>query len=241
MSLSSDVADVLPLVQAPTLVLAASEVELPATGAIREFADLIPNATYREIPGSASLIYALDPDRLADEVEEFVTGTPPGRPTTRVLATVLFTDLVASTERAEQLGDAAWTLTLERHQVAAKQSVESHGGELVKTTGDGILALFTGPAQGVRCAEQIIAGAEAEGLEVRTGLHTGEVERGDDVAGLAVHLAARIMSAAEAGEILVSRTVQDLVIGSELTFTDRGEHELKGISDPWRLYAVATG
>ncbi len=239
MSLSSDVADVLPLVQAPTLVLRPRDLLFPAEDAVREFADLIPGATLREMPGSASLIYALDPDHLADQVEEFVTGTAPARPTARVLATVLFTDLVASTERAEHLGDAAWTRTLERHQAAAKRAVDAHGGELVKTTGDGILALFTGPAQGVRCAEQIIAGAGADGLEVRTGLHTGEVERGDDVAGLAVHLASRIMSAAGSGEILVSRTVHDLVIGSELSFSDRGEHELKGISDPWRLYAVS--
>lgn len=238
MSLSSDVADVLPLVQAPTLVLFPRELKFPAEAGVREFADLIPGATFREMPGSASLIFALDPDSLADEIEEFVTGTPPARPSTRVLATVLFTDLVASTERAEDLGDATWTRTLERHQAAARRSIEFHGGELVKTTGDGILALFTGPAQGVRCAEQVIAEAKVEGLEVRTGLHTGEVERGDDVAGLAVHLAARIMSLAGPGEILVSRTVRDLVIGSELSFADRGEHRLKGISDPWMLYAV---
>ncbi|HEU4802759.1 MAG TPA: adenylate/guanylate cyclase domain-containing protein [Solirubrobacterales bacterium] len=238
MSLSSDVAEVLPLVQAPTLVLFPRDSKVPPRETAREFADLIPDATFKEMPGSATIFYALDPDRLADEVEEFVTGTPPAAPTTRVLATVLFTDLVASTERAEHLGDAAWTRTLGRHQAVAKNAVEAHGGELVKTTGDGILALFTGPAQGVRCAEEIIAGAGADGLEVRAGLHTGEVERGDDVAGLAVHLASRIMNAAGSGEILVSRTVHDLVIGSELSFTDRGEHELKGISEPWRLYAV---
>jgi class 3 adenylate cyclase len=239
MSLSADVAEVLPLVQAPTLVLFPRDARLPPRDAVHEFADLIPDSSFREMPGSASIFYALDPDRLADEIEEFVTGTPPAKPTTRVLATVLFTDVVASTERAEQLGDAAWTRTLERHQAAAKQAVEAHGGELVKTTGDGILAIFTGPAQGVRCAGEIIAGARTEGLEVRTGLHTGEVERGSDISGLAVHLASRIMSAAESGEILVSRTVHDLVIGSGLSFTDRGEYELKGISDPWRLYAVS--
>jgi class 3 adenylate cyclase len=239
MSLSSDVADVLPLVQAPTLVLYPRDTRFPAAPAVRAFADLIPRAAFREMPGSANLIYALDPDCLADEVEEFVTGTPPTSPTTRVLATVLFTDLVASTERVEDLGDAAWARTLGRHQGAAQRAVNLHGGELVKTTGDGILALFTGPAQGVRCAREIIADARADGLELRTGLHAGEVERGDDVAGLAVHLAARIMSAAKPGEILVSRTIRDLVIGSELSFTDRGEHQFKGISDPWTLYAVA--
>ncbi|MCL4286108.1 MAG: alpha/beta fold hydrolase [Thermoleophilia bacterium] len=238
MSLSSDIGDALPLVQAPTLVLFPRELSFPAESDVREFAALIPGATFREIPGSAALLYALDPDCLADQIEEFVTGTRPARPTTRVLATVLFTDLVASTARAEDVGDAAWTRMLDRHQAGARQSVASHGGELVKSTGDGILALFTGPAQGVRCAEEIIAEAGSEGLEVRTGIHTGEVERGDDVAGLAVHLASRILSSARPGEILVSRTVHDLVIGSDLSFTDRGEHQLKGISDPWRLYAV---
>jgi class 3 adenylate cyclase len=239
MSLSSDVADVLPLVQAPTLVLFPAEATLPSEDAVREFAELIPQVTYRVTPGSGNLIYALDPDRLADDVEEFVTGTPPSRPTTRVLATVLFTDLVGSTERLEDLGDAAWALRLEGHQAESRRAVDAYGGELINTTGDGILALFTGPAQGVRCAREIITRAQTGGLEVRTGLHTVEVERGDDVAGLAIHLAARIMGAAGAGEVLVARTVRDLVIGSELTCADRGEHHLKGISEPWELYAVA--
>lgn len=240
MSLTSDIGDVLPLVQAPTLVLHPREAIVPAPEQVREFAALIPNARLVEIPGTANLLYALDPDRIADEVERFVTGTSPAAPTSRVLATVLFTDLVASTERAAAAGDAAWAATLGRHHDAARAAVERSGGELVKTTGDGVLALFAGPAQGVRCAEQIITDARELGLDLRAGLHTGEVERThDDVAGLAVHLAARIMSLADAGEILVSRTVRDLVIGSELSFTDRGEHELKGIPDRWALYAVA--
>ena len=152
---------------------------------------------------------------------------------------MLFTDLVGSTERAAQAGDRAWTDVLDRHLAAAQAAVTASGGQTVKTFGDGMLALFTGPAQGVRCAERIIADAQDLGLEVRSGLHTGEVERtGDDVAGLAVHLAARIMGLAGAGEILVSRTVRDLVIGSELAFTDRGERELKGIPDRWAVYAA---
>ncbi len=240
LSLTSDIGDVLPYVQAPTLVLHPREALHPSPEEVREFAKLIPGARLVEIPGSANLIYALDPDVVADEVERFVTGTAPSAPTSRVLATVLFTDVVSSTERAVQQGDAAWAATLARHHQAARAAVANAGGELVKTTGDGILALFAGPAQGVRCARRVLREAEGVGLRVRAGLHAGEVERtSDDVAGLAVHLAARIMGLASGGEILVSRTVRDLVIGSELTFAERGEHELRGIPDRWTLYAVA--
>ncbi len=153
---------------------------------------------------------------------------------------MLFTDLVDSTRRAAQAGDRAWADILGRHLADTRDAVGAHGGQTVKSTGDGILALFPGPAQGVRCAQSIVAGARDLGLDLRTGLHTGEVERTkEDVAGLAVHLAARIMSLAGSGEILVSRTVRDLVIGSELGFADRGEHELKGIPERWPVYAVA--
>ncbi len=154
-------------------------------------------------------------------------------------AAVLFTDLVDSTRRAARAGDRSWAATLDRHLDDSRAAISDHGGQVIKTTGDGVLALFTGPAQGVRCAQRMIADAHDQRLDLRSGVHTGEVERSsDDVAGLAVHLAARIMSLADGGEILVSRTVRDLVIGSELTFADRGEHELKGIPDRWTLYAV---
>ncbi len=239
MSLVSDVTEVLPLVQAPALVLHPSDALIPGA-AVREFADLIPGARFRELRGSDMFIVVRDPDELADAIEEFVTGTTPAPLTRRVLATVLFTDLVDSTRRAALAGDRAWTELLDRHFADTRRAVEAHGGQTVKTTGDGVLALFTGPAQGVRCALELIAAARDLGLGLRTGLHTGEVERtGEDVAGLAVHLAARIMSLAGDGETLVSRTVKDLVIGSELTFTERGEHELKGIPDRWLVYAVA--
>jgi class 3 adenylate cyclase len=240
LSLTSDITDVLPLVQAPTLVLRAQDAAWPPADRVRDFAALIPGAAYRELPGNAVLIYAMEPHRFADTIEEFVTGTSPARISERVLATVLFTDIVGSTERAVRSGDRVWSQTLDRHLAAASDAVLAHGGETIKTTGDGVLALFTGPAQGVRCAQRIISDSGGLGLAVRSGMHTGEVERtSDDVAGLAVHLAARIMSRAHASEILVSRTVRDLVIGSELTFTDRGEHELKGIPDCWSLYAAA--
>jgi class 3 adenylate cyclase len=184
--------------------------------------------------------FALETEEMAAIIEEFVTGTAPASATKRILATVLFTDLVDSTSRAAQTGDRAWSELLDRHFQNARTTVTALGGETIKTTGDGVLALFTGPGQGVRCAEQVIADARGLGLDVRTGLHTGEVERSsDDVAGLAVHLAARIMSRAEAGEVLVSGTVRDLVIGSDLSFADRGEHELKGIPGRWPLYAAA--
>jgi len=239
MSLTSDISDALPLVQAPTLVLHPPDLQVVSVDAVREFVELIPNATYQEVPGNAAAAFALDIEEVGDIIEEFVTGTAPASTTNRVLATVLFTDLVDSTRRAAQTGDRAWSDVLDRHFDNTRAAVTALGGETIKTTGDGVLALFTGPGQGVRCAEQVIADARRLGLDVRTGLHTGEVERSaEDVAGLAVHLAARIMDRAEAGEILVSGTVRDLVIGSDLSFSERGEHELKGIPGHWALYAA---
>lgn len=240
LSLLSDVSAILPLVQAPTLVLHSRDTLAVPAEMVREFADLIPRGVYREISGDAfGMLYALDIDELADQVEEFVTGTPPVPITNRVLSTVLFTDLVGSTELAAQMGDHAWTRLLEQHHSTVRAAIREHGGETVKSLGDGLLATFAGPAQAVRCASRVIAEARAQGLGVRTGVHTGEVELGDDdVAGLAVHLAARIMGLAQGGEVLVSRTVRDLVIGSELRFTDHGEHELKGIPDRWAIYSL---
>ena len=240
MSLTSDITEALPLVQTPTLVIHPRDLKLVPPESVREFADLIPGARLREVPGDAAMVFAVDVELVADIVEEFITGAPPPARTDRILATVLFTDIVDSTQRAARSGDRAWAALLERHLAATGTATSGHGGEMIKSTGDGVLALFTGPAQGVRCAGQIITDAGELSIDVRTGLHTGEVERtGDDVAGLAVHLAARIKSLADAREILVSRTVRDLVIGSELTFTDRGEHHLKGIPDRWALYAAS--
>ena len=241
MSITSDISSVLPSVQAPCLAVWPRESRFVSREAVDEFARLIPNGVFREFPGAALVLYALDIELLADLVEEFVTGRAPAPVSNRVLATVLFTDLVSSTERASQLGDRSWVELLERHHGAVRSIVERHGGTTVKTLGDGVLATFSGPAQAVRCAEQVIAEAASQSLEVRSGVHTGELEiAGDDVAGLAVHLAARVMGCAGAGEIVVSRTVRDLVVGSELRFADRGEHELKGIDEPWRLYTLTT-
>jgi class 3 adenylate cyclase len=239
MTLASDVTSILPFVQAPTLVLHPEDAVISADS-VREFADLIPDAQFRAVPGADLFIYVLDPDPLADMIEEFVTGTAPAPLTHRILATVLFTDLVDSTQRAAQTGDRIWTGILNSYLAATRTIVAAHDGQMIKTTGDGVLALFTGPAHGVRCAKRVSAEVRDLGLELRAGIHTGEVERSsDDVAGLAVALAARITSLAGAGEILVSRTVKDLVIGGELAFIDRGEYELKGIPDRWSIYAVA--
>jgi class 3 adenylate cyclase len=239
LSLTSNVADVLPLVQTPTLVLRPVDAHMPEEPQ-REFADLVEGSIYEEIPGDAVFIYGLDVDRLAARIEGFVTGTTPKPVTDRVLATILFTDLARSTQRAAELGDREWTALLARHFTAAQGAVASHGGEIVKSLGDGVLATFTGPAHAVRCASALIADTKAMGLELRAGVHTGEVARsGDDVAGVAVHIAARIMALADVGEILVSRTVRDLVVGSELTFDDRGAHDLEGIPEPWSVYSVS--
>jgi class 3 adenylate cyclase len=239
MMLSSDIGEALPLIQAPTLALYPRDMAMVAVDGVHEFVALTPGAKFREIPGDSPFIYALDAAVVADVIEEFVTGTTPPPVTDRVLATVLFTDLVDSTRHAARAGDRSWADTLDRHLADSRAAIGDHGGLVIKTTGDGVLALFTGPAQGVRCAQGMIAAAQDQGLDLRSGVHTGEVERStDDVAGLAVHLAARIMGLADAGEVLVSRTVRDLVIGSELTFVDRGEHELKGIPDRLALYAV---
>jgi class 3 adenylate cyclase len=239
MMLSSDISEALPLVQAPTLAVYPRDMAMVSAESVREFLALIPGAKFREIPGDTHFVYALDVAVVADVIEEFVTGTTPAPVTDRVLATVLFTDLVDSTQHAARAGDRSWAETLDRHLAESRAAIADHGGLVIKTTGDGVLALFTGPAQGVRCARRMAADAHDQGLELRSGVHTGEVVRSaDDVAGLAVHLAARIMGLAGGGEVLVSRTVRDLVIGSELTFSDRGEHELKGIPDRWALYAV---
>jgi class 3 adenylate cyclase len=239
MSLTSDISDVLPLVQAPTLVLHPRDLSFVPADAVREFAELIPGAGFREIPGDTGVMFAVDVELVAGIIEEFVTGASPAPPTNRILATVLFTDLVDSTQHAARSGDQAWSQVLKRHLDHARAAVAAHGGETIKATGDGVLAIFTGPGQGVRCAAQIIADAQDLGLDVRSGLHTGEVERSpDDVAGLAVHLAARIVGLADGGEVLVSSTVRDLVIGSDLAFSERGEHELKGIPGQWVIWAA---
>jgi class 3 adenylate cyclase len=192
-----------------------------------------------ELDGEDHLFFTGDADAILDEIQEFLTGVRSMPSPERVLSTVLFTDVVGSTERAVDLGDERWRELLRSHDERVRSQLERFHGREVNTTGDGFLATFDGPARAIRCAVAIRDAVGALGLEVRAGVHTGEVEMRDaDISGIAVHLAARVAAAAGAGEVLVSRTVVDLVAGSGLTFTDRGEHALKGVPGEWRLFAV---
>ncbi|HYZ94077.1 MAG TPA: adenylate/guanylate cyclase domain-containing protein [Actinomycetota bacterium] len=232
---STDVRDELARVATPTLVVAR---ESFADGA-RYIADHISGARYVELPGSDLMWWVGDADSILDEVESFITGTGIQFRPTRKLATVLFVDVVGSTERAVALGDRRWRELLATYQELAQRELIRWGGVEVGTAGDGFTATFDMPADAVRCAKQIADSVRALEIDVRAGVHTGEIEiMGDDVAGVGVHIAARVQSAAAAGEVWVSRTVADLVTGSELAFDDRGDHELKGVPGRWALYAV---
>jgi class 3 adenylate cyclase len=205
----------------------------------RYVADHIRGATFTEIDGTDHFPFAENGDRFADELEEFITGRRSGTDSHRRLATVLFTDLADSTRHGSELGDRRWRDLLEAHDQMIGIHVERHRGELVKSTGDGCLALFNGPQAAIAAAETIRTTASGLGLQIYAGIHTGEVEqRQEDIAGLAVHIAARVVSAAAPGEILVTRTVRDLVTGSDLEFADRGSHTLKGFDEAWNLFAV---
>jgi DNA-binding SARP family transcriptional activator/pimeloyl-ACP methyl ester carboxylesterase len=234
-----DIRAVLPSVRVPTLVLHRTGDVLPVEGA-RWLAGQIPGARFVELPGADHWPWLSDPDELIDEVEEFLTGERRDREPDRALATVLFTDIVGSTERAIELGDRRWRDLLEQHDRLIRRELERYHGREVKTTGDGLLATFEGPGRGINCAQAICARVRALGIEVRAGLHTGECElRNGDVGGIAVHIGARVAGLARPGEVLVSSTVKDLVVGSGLVFADRGNHSLKGAPGEWRLYAVA--
>ena len=236
-----DARAVLPLIQAPTLVEHVSENPLLPIEHGRYLAENIAGARFVEIPGAdlSPLVDARTADLLLDHVAEFVTGTRPISEPERVLATVLFTDVIGSTERAAELGDRRWKELLDRMDRVVHGEIERAGGRLVKTTGDGHLATFDGPGKAIRCARALIDGVKSLGVQIRAGLHTGEIElRGTDVGGIAVHIGARVASAAGPSEVLVSRTVTDLVAGSGIDFEDRGKHALKGVPGEWRLFAV---
>jgi class 3 adenylate cyclase len=208
-------------------------------GAGRYLAEHIPGSTFVEMPGEDHLPWVGDPGRVVGEIEEFLTGTRHEPEGDRVLATILFTDIVESTQRASALGDQAWGDLLQAHHAVVRDQLGRFGGREVATAGDGFLATFDGPARAIRSALAIVNGVRPLGLEVRAGLHTGEVERvGDDIRGLAVHIGARIAGLAGPGEVLVSRTVKDLVVGSGLGFRDLGTAVLKGVPDEWQLYQV---
>ena len=236
-----DVRSVLPVIAVPTLVMHRTDDALVPLHYGRWLADHIPAARFVEIDGSAHVPY-WDSAQPLVELEEFVTGRRSVSSADRALATVLFTDICGSTELASSFGDGAWRDLLERHDAMAQRIVDRFGGRVIKSTGDGLLATFTGPAQGIRCAGELVGAAEQLDVPVRAGLHTGEVElRGDDIAGIAVHIGSRVTERAGRGEVLVSRTVKDLVAGSGLTFERRGEYELKGVPDRWQLFRVIAG
>jgi class 3 adenylate cyclase len=231
-----DVRPLLGSIQAPTLVLRREGDRMIASPWSAALAEGIPDARFIELPGEDHLYVSGDTDALIDQIEEFLTGRSPVPEPTRVLATVLFTDLVDSTATAARLGDRRWRSMLERFERLSGRELDSHGGRLVKTTGDGILATFDGPARAIRCAKSMVGRAGELGVQLRAGVHTGEIEqRGEDVAGIAVHIASRVEGMAEPGEVATTGTVTDLVVGSGLRFRDAGSHALKGVPGEWRI------
>jgi class 3 adenylate cyclase/pimeloyl-ACP methyl ester carboxylesterase len=238
MILAIDVRHLLSAVHVPTLVVYRTA-DLGHADGSRYLGAHIPGAKVVELPGEVYFPYLGDQDAVVDEIEEFLTGVRPATPRDRVLATVLFTDIVGSTATAVKVGDRRWRDLLDNHMVLSARVVGRHRGRVVKSTGDGVLATFDGPARAVRCACELRDAVKSSGLEIRAGLHTGEIELiGDDIGGIAVNIGQRVSSLASAREVLVSRTVVDLVAGSGLEFEDRGEHELKGVPGSWRLFQV---
>jgi pimeloyl-ACP methyl ester carboxylesterase len=235
-----DVRHLLPAIRVPTLILHRAGDKLVWVSAGRYLAEHIPGAKYVEIPGEDHLIVDLETqDVVADAIEEFMTGSHHRLTTDRVLATVMFIDIVRSTERATELGDAEWHALLDRYYAAVSKELTAYHGREVDRAGDGVLARFDGPARAIRCACALRDAMHELGLQVRVGLHTGECEVMDDgISGIAVHIGARIVARAEPDEVLVSNTVKDLVAGSGITFTSRGTHLLKGVADERHLYAV---
>jgi class 3 adenylate cyclase/alpha-beta hydrolase superfamily lysophospholipase len=240
MFMGIDVRHVLPTIHVPTLVMHRYGDRIVNRRASEWMASQIPGAKYLSFPGRDHFPWAGDSDAIVAATREFLTGERgPAPEPDRVLATIMFTDIVGSTERASAMGDAAWRQLLEKHHRTVTAEIDRFHGRAVKTMGDGVLATFDGPGRAVRCARAIVDAVARDGVEVRVGLHCGEVEvMGTDVGGIAVHIAARIGALASAGEVLVSSTIPGLVAGSGLRFSDRGEHELKGIPDRWRLSAV---
>jgi class 3 adenylate cyclase len=235
----SDVRHVLPAVRIPTLIIChLGSARIPPTLS-RYMAERIPGAKLAELPGTPSLIWAGDQNAVLGDIQEFLTGIRPQTEADRVLATVLFTDIVDSTSRAAELGDNRWRHLLEAHRALVRAELARFRGREIDTTGDGFLATFDGPARAIRCAVAITVAIRSLGLEIRAGLHTGEIElMGNNVGGIAVHIGARVASLAGPGEVVVSSTVKDLVAGSGIEFIDRGMRSLKGVPGEWRLLAV---
>ena len=240
MNADTDVRDVLSSIRVPTLVLHRSD-DIPIrVGNGRYLSEHIEGARFVELPGGDHFFFVGDTSGLLDEVEEFLTGRRSVHELDRVLATVLFTDIVGSTEAATRLGDAAWRRLLDQHDTLTRREVDRWRGRMVKSTGDGALATFDGPARAIRCAASLQSALRGDQVHIRAGLHTGEIElRADDIGGIGVHIAARVEALAEPDEVLVTKTVTDLVAGSGITFSDRGLHDLKGVQGSWQLFAVA--
>ena len=237
----ADVRELLPSIRVPTLVIHHADARHIPTAQGRYIAEHIPDARYLELPGADSLMWAGDQEALVAEIQEFVTGVRPQPRQSRVLATVLFTDIVDSTARAAEVGDRRWRDLLAEHDRIIRAELTQSGGREIKTTGDGFLATFDGPARAIRAAVAIRDALSRAGVPIRAGLHTGEVELvGDDIAGVSVHIGSRIAALAGANQVLVSSTVKDLVAGSGISFEDFGSHVLKGVPDEWRLYAVVS-
>jgi len=235
-----DIRHILPAIRVPTLILHRKDDPRVSVEAGRYLGSAIPGAKYVELPGSDHVAWVGDVDRLTDEIEQFLTGARAVLGPDRILATVLFTDIVDSTKRAAEIGDRRWQAVLEQHDQIVRVELARYRGHEIKTLGDGFLATFDGPARAVRCANAIVTSLRELDLQVRCGVHTGEIEmKGDDIGGIAVHIAARIAAIAEGGQVLVSRTVRDLVAGSDLTFEDRGAFVLKGLSERMPLFAIA--
>ena len=238
----TDLSGVLPSIRVPTLVLHREGDQHVRNGHSQFLADRIPGAQLVTLPGDDNEWFSGEIEPLFDEIEQFVTGIRGAHRTDRVLATILFTDIVGSTERAATLGDAAWTVLREAHDELLRSHIESFGGRLIETAGDGALATFNGPARAIYCACGIRDAAASLGLSIRAGLHTGEIElMGDKIGGLAVHIGARVAALAGADEVFVSAAVPSLVAGSAIRFTPRGIHELKGVPDNWAVYSVEEG
>ena len=239
MFLDIDVRHVVPSVHVPALVIHRTRDRLVNVRHGRWLAEHLPNARLLELPGDDHNIWFSDSKLVLGEIEEFLTGMRTVPEPDRVLATVMFTDIVESTKKAAELGDRRWRELLEQHASATRGALERFGGREIKWTGDGFLATFDGPARGIRCAQAAAEAARPLGIQLRAGLHTGECEVfGDDIGGIAVHIAARVSGLAGADEILVSQTVRDLVAGSGIEFEERGRHELKGVPDDWEILAV---
>ena len=241
MNTEIDVRGILSAIRVPTLIMHRTGDRDANIEEGRYIAARIPGAKFLELPGSDHLPWVGDQAEVVDEIEEFLTGIRPAPEPDRVLSTVLFTDIVGSTERASSLGDSAWRDVLEQHHASVRRELAHFRGQEIATTGDGFLATFDGPARAVRCAVAIRDRMRESGLEVRAGVHTGECERmGDNIGGLAVHIGSRVAGLASPGEVLASSTVKDLVSGSGIVFEDRGAHSLKGIPGEWHVFRVAS-